>query len=176
MTAATPPADYDSVAGDLHEEYLTRRAARGRAHADRWYWSQALRSVPPLLSYSRVRPGLPSGIATAAVVVALLFAMLIAKELVDALIDAAFPLLRGWPFFAADWSVAAAFGALLAMVLRTHGVRISLIASSVLIAGFALPIVLGLSAPISPLAWLLLLGAMPAMSAGAATYHIVRRR
>jgi hypothetical protein len=55
VAATAPPNDYESVAGDLHEEYL-RRARFADVHAaNRWYWSQALRSIPSLLSYSRAR-------------------------------------------------------------------------------------------------------------------------
>jgi hypothetical protein len=46
----------------------------------------------------------------------------------------------------------------------------------VLVAGFTIPILLGLSAPLRPLTWYLLLGAIPAMSIGAAAYQVVRRR
>ncbi|MEM9530148.1 MAG: permease prefix domain 2-containing transporter [Pseudomonadota bacterium] len=38
----------DHLLGDLHEEYLARHRTPGE-HARRWYWSQALRSLPGLL-------------------------------------------------------------------------------------------------------------------------------
>ena len=37
LAAVTPPADHDSVAGDLQEEYAHRRASLGRSRADRWF-------------------------------------------------------------------------------------------------------------------------------------------
>jgi hypothetical protein len=176
LAAATPPADYESVAGDLYEEYGRRVASTGRAFADRWYWSQALRSVPSLLMYSRSRSSFAANAATGAIIVCLLLAMLLCKETIDGAIYALYRNAGRWSFFLADWSDAALFGAALAAIVRSQGLRLTLIASLVLVAGFALPIVLGLSAPIHPLAWLLLLGAIPAMSFGAAAYQVVRRR
>ena len=47
--AAVDPVERRYVLSDLEEEYEALSAARGRAVANRWYWSQALRSVPPSL-------------------------------------------------------------------------------------------------------------------------------
>lgn len=47
----------DHLLGDLHEEYLARLRAPG-AQARRWYWSQALRSLPRLLWHRLVSLGL----------------------------------------------------------------------------------------------------------------------
>ncbi len=105
--------------------------------------------------------------------------MLLCKDLVDSAIDTVYhdtAGIRAWPFFLADWLDAALFGAVLAATVRSQGLRLTLIASLVLVAGFAIPIILGLSAPLHPLAWLLLLGAILSMSVGAAAYQVVRRR
>jgi len=176
VAAATSPVDYESVAGDLYEEYARRVRSAGRATADRWYWSQAFRSVPALLSYSRSRHSLAANAATAAIVVFVLIAMLLCKELVDAVIHTVYRSGAHWTFFVADWIDAALFGAMLSAILRSHGLRLALIASLVLVAAFAIPIILGVSAPLPAPAWVLLLGAAPAISLGAAAYQVVRRR
>lgn len=175
VAAATPAADYESVAGDLDEEYGLRVRTTSRARANQWYWSQAVRSVPALLSYSRCRRAPGAHAATAALVVAILLAMLFGKEAVDALTYAVYPSAHRWLFFLVDWSDAAIFGALLAAVDRTSGVRFTLIASVGLVVAFTIPVLLGISAPLSAPAWLLLLGAVPAMTGGAAAYHVARR-
>ena len=178
LAAATPSADYDSIAGDLHEEYAQRRAREGRSRADCWYWSQALRSLPALLAYSRAHPSLRGRLSTAAIAVGVLIAMLAGKDLVDRLIDGVRPRgeLPAYLYFLLDWAVAAACGAMLAQLVRGHPVRLALLASGGLVCAFATPIVLALSPNISPAAWLLLLGAIPAMCTGAATLHAFRHR
>ena len=176
VAAATPPADYESVAGDLHEEYARRVGSTGRTCADRWYWSQAIRSIPSLLLYSRSSSSFAANAATGAIIVCLLLAMLLCKETIDGAISAVHLDAGRWTFFVADWLDAAFFGAALAAIVRSQGLRLTLIASLVLVAGFAIPIILGVSAPLHPLAWVLLLGAIPAMSVGAAAYQVVRRR
>lgn len=50
------------------------------------------------------------------------------------------------------------------------------LASCVVVAAFGAPIALSLSPPISLAAWLLLLGTIPAMSAGAATISAFQTR
>lgn len=45
----TDPALGDAILGDLAEEWQTRIARDGRTSADRWYWGQALRTMPYLL-------------------------------------------------------------------------------------------------------------------------------
>ena len=154
VAAATPPADYESVAGDLYEEHARRVESTGRACADRWYWSQALRSIPWLLSYSRSGRSLAANATTSAIVVGVLFAMLLCKETIDGAIHRVYPDAAHWIFFLADWLDAALFGAALAAIVRSQGLRLALIASLALVAGFAIPIILGLCAPLRPLAWL----------------------
>jgi hypothetical protein len=179
ISAATPPADYESVAGDLHEEYARRVDSTGRACADRWYWSQAFRSVPSLLLYSRSNSSFAANTATGIIVVCVLLAMLLCKDMIDGAIDTVYHHtagIRAWPFFLGDWIDAAIFGAALSATVRSQGLRLTLIASLVLVAGFTMPILFGLSASLRPLTWLLLLGAIPAMSIGAAAYQVVRRR
>ncbi|MDQ6931496.1 MAG: hypothetical protein M3126_12605 [Candidatus Eremiobacteraeota bacterium] len=176
---AAQPSDYEVIAGDLYEEYIVRLHSGGRAKADRWYWSQVIRSMPSLLSYSRSR-STPAGIVTtAAIVLGLLFAMLLVKELIDSGIHAVYHPARGvvhlWPYFPADWLVAAVFGALIVAIIRPHEIRIAILASFMLIGAFTLPIIAGFSAPLPPLTWLLLLGAAPAMTAGGLAYQLVRK-
>jgi hypothetical protein len=177
ITAATPAADHDSIVGDLLEEYTRRVQSIGRVRSDLWYWSQAIRSVPPLLSYSRAPGSLGARVAAAVIVVGVLVAMLFAKDLIDRVIDAVYPTtgVHAWLYFLLDWADAALFGAILARVVRHHPVRLALIASATLVAGFAIPVVAGFSNGLTPIAWLLLLGAIPAMSAGAAAYQTVRK-
>lgn len=176
LAAVTPPPDYESVAGDLHEEYMLRAESMGRVRANRWYWSQTLRSMPSLLSYSRARRSFASDTATTLIVVAVLFAMLLFKEPVDAMVHAIYRNAAHWVFFFADWIDAALFGAVLCAIVRSQGLRMTLIASLVLVGGFAIPIVAGVSPRLPGAAWLLLLGAIPAMSIGAASYQVMRRR
>ncbi|MEA2690091.1 MAG: hypothetical protein QOJ39_2860 [Candidatus Eremiobacteraeota bacterium] len=179
VAAAAPPLDYESVAGDLEEEYAGRVESAGRAHADRWYWSQALRSVPALLAYTRVRPSLVLDALTAALVVVLLVAMLFVAEFMCNALFSVYPHASGarsWPFFVAGWADAAFFGALLTVIVRSRGLRLTVIASLALVAAIAVPIFLGYSSPLSAGTWLLLLGAVPAMSAGTALVQVLRRR
>jgi hypothetical protein len=179
LTAATAPLDHDSVVGDLQEEYLERCERLGRAHADRWYWSQTLRSIPSLLSYSRTRRSLSARAATVAIVVLVLLAMLVLNELIADAILSVYPSQSGtaaWPFFVAGWLNAACCGAVLAALLRSRGVRAALLASLWLLAVIAIPILLGFSSRLTAATWLLLLGAVPAMTLGAATLVVLRRR
>ena len=178
LSALTPPADYDSVLGDLQEEYGQRRACHGRARADLWFWSQALRSAPALLSYSRTYPTLGRRLGDTAIVLGVLVAMLAGKDALDRFIDLVRPdgVLPAWLYFLLDWMIAAGFGALLTRIVRRHPVRLALLASGGLVAAFATPVVLALSPPISAPAWLLLLGTIPAMSAGAATIQTLQNR
>jgi len=179
VAAFTPPVDYESVAGDLYEEYARHVEWEGRACADRWYWSQAIRSIPSLLSYSRARRSLGATVTAATVIILALVAMLIANELIGDGIYAVYRTITGigaWPFFLSGWLDAAFFGAVIAALLRSRGTRIVFIASLILLAGVAIPIALGFSSPLSVATWLLLLGAIPSMNAGGAAYQVVRRR
>jgi hypothetical protein len=46
----TDPALGDAILGDLTEEWRTRITRDGRMSADLWYWGQAIRTMPHLLS------------------------------------------------------------------------------------------------------------------------------
>ena len=150
VMAITPPADCESILGDLHEEHALKSQSMGRRSADRWYWSQALRSIPALLSYSRAASSLAANARALATVLLVLAAMLLCKEfLAD---RAAYTVYHGdlhtyhaWPFFIADWIDAALFGAVLAVLARRHGIRLTLFAALTLIAIFVIPILLGIS-------------------------------
>jgi hypothetical protein len=164
LIAATAPAsDYESVDGDLLEEYALRVRQDGRSAADRWY--------------SRSQGSLADSIRIAGIVVAVLFAMILCKGFTDDAIDALIPggRLPHVLYFSLDWLIAALFGGALALIVRAHGTRIALIAAFVLLLGFATPILIGVSPRLPAAAWLLILGAIPAMSAGAALVQILRR-
>ncbi len=178
LTAITASADYESVSGDLDEEYAERFDRDGSVQADLWYWSQALRSIPSLLSYSRYDVSGRRRTATALIVLAVLVAMLAGKDLVDRLIDAvngdaAVPF---WLYFGLDWAIAVIFGGVLAAFVRHHPVRVALIASTFLVVAFAAPIVLGVSSRLILPAWLMLVGTIPAMCIGAAAVQALRKR
>jgi hypothetical protein len=179
IAAGTTSEDYDSVAGDLAEEYAGRATSAGRANANRWYWSQAVRSIPSLLSYSRGSRSARAKLATTGIVVLALVAMLFVKDMIDRLIDVAVPGSAALPaplYFALDWLDAALFGGILSACVRGGGVRLALVASVALVAAFALPVVLGFAAPLGVPASVLLLGTIPAMAAGAAAFQVLRRR
>src|SRR5260370_26631725 len=91
VAVATAPNDYESVAGDLYEEHARRVESTGRACADRWYWSQALRSIPWLLSYSRSGRSLAANATTSAIVVGVLFAMLWCWDAIGGAIHSPYP-------------------------------------------------------------------------------------
>lgn len=124
VAAAAPPDDYESIAGDLHEEYMRRVARRGVADANRWYWSQALASIPPLLSYSRVQRSVWNVLAIAGIALVALIALLLVTDFIDSVLHGA---CRGacpaWLMFSVDWIDAAVFGAMLALLVRTGGMR-----------------------------------------------------
>jgi hypothetical protein len=177
LVATMPTAEYESILGDLHEEYIERFRRLGRLQADLWYWDQSLRSIPSLLSYTRDQFSPGKRLSTAAIAFGLLCAMLFVKDLFDRFIDAFQPAagLPIWLYFTLDWLIAAIFGALFARFLHQHPVRLVLLASGFLIAAVAAPILLGLSPQISPPAWLLLLGVIPAMCSGAAFWRAIHK-
>ncbi len=178
LVAATAPSDYESVAGDLEEEYASITQLSGRACADHWYWSQALRSLPSLLSFSRTQQGVAKTTVTIIIVVLGLAAMLMANELIEHALATIFPTISGvgsWLFFLSGWLTAACFGALIAAFVRLHSVRIAFFAATSLIVALAVPIALGFSSPLVAPAWILVLGAIPAMCIGAGAYQITRR-
>jgi hypothetical protein len=178
VTAAAPPSDYESVAGDLHEEYVRLLRVAGARAANRWYWSQALRSIPSLLSYSRAQRSITGSLAVAAIALGVLLAMLFAKDLIDQDIGVQY---RGghcpaWLYFSVDWLDAAVFGAILALIVRSGGVRLALWSSLLLVAVIAVPTLLGFSSRLPLYAWVLIVGAIPSMSIGAGLYQVLRRR
>jgi hypothetical protein len=179
VAIATARADYESVSGDLHEEYVRLARSSGNVDADRWYWSQVLRSLPSLLSYSRSGRSVGSAFVKGLLVAGLTLAMLVCAEFLDDAIRTVYPYAGGvksLPVLIAEWMLAAAFGVAISASVRSHGLRATLFASFGLVAAVAVPIVLGFSSPLPPIEWLLLLGAVPAMSAGAAAYQAVSRR
>lgn len=177
VAISTPPHDYESVLGDLHEEYVRRAECDGRARADSWYRAQAVASIPSLLSYSRARQNPGTTFVTLLVVLASIVAMLSANELLgDAIHSVYRPVNGAWPFFLAGWLDAACFGALIAALRSSHGMRLVVISAFALLAFIAVPIALQISSPLSPGTWVLALGAALSMSIGGAAYHLARLR
>ncbi|HET9095416.1 MAG TPA: permease prefix domain 2-containing transporter [Candidatus Baltobacteraceae bacterium] len=178
LAAAAPAGDYDSVAGDLHEEYLHRVPIQGVGAANRWYWAQALASIPPLLSYSRTQRSIWNGLAVGAMVVVSPVVLLLATEAINDTIRVTCGggHCAAWTYFSADWTDAAVFGALLAFCIRAGGVRLVLVSAVLLVTAIVIPTLLGFSSRLPLTEWLLLFGAVPAMCAGASTYQIIHRR
>ncbi len=178
VVAVTPPADYESVVGDLHEEYVSRCLARDCSSADRWYWSQVIRSVPSLLGYSRTNNSVASTLLDTVVVFVTVPVMMIVYELLENAIHWFYHAagIGEWPFYVAGWFDAAFFGAVISMLLRSRGTRAAFACSFVMLGVIAIPIVLGFSSRLSPAAWLLILGAVPAMVTGSGVFQVLRRR
>jgi hypothetical protein len=180
VAATAPPRDYESVAGDLHEEYVRIAQRDGRAKADAWYCSQALRSIPSLLSYSRFGESPWMRIGVGFFVAIALVAMLIVNELAaDAVARFTHATLFGWgswPYFVVGWLDALVFGFAIAAVVRSYGTRLVLVAGLLLLAAVVIPILTHDSSPLSPRTTVLLVGAVPAMCAGAGLYQVIRRR
>jgi hypothetical protein len=189
VLSTTPPRDYESVAGDLYEEYMLRVTSVGHADADRWYWSQAIRSVPPLITYSRAPYSFAANAANVAIVAGVFLAMIFCAEVIADAIDAAYQaagvhaigsgtmlMVRPLPYVLAAYADATIFGMLLAATLRSEGHRIMLVAGIVFSALFIIPPYLGASSPLRPEQWLVILGAIPAMGVGATSYRFARRR
>lgn len=179
IAVSTPPPDYESVSGDLYEEYVRRSRFEGCARADAWYWSQAVGSIPSLLSYSRTSSSAGGMFATALIVLGAIVGMLSANELIGDAIHSVYRTVGGvgaWPFFLAGWLDAACFGALIAALRRSHGMRLVLISALTLIAFIAVPIALRVSSPLGAATWILVFGAAVSMSLSGAAYHLARRR
>ncbi|HEY4442527.1 MAG TPA: hypothetical protein VGN14_18880 [Candidatus Elarobacter sp.] len=177
VAAFAPAADVDAIAGDMQEEYVAIVAAEGRLRGDLWFWSQALTSIPALLSYSRRRAPFAARLTTGFVALGVLIAMLAAKDGLDRVIDAIHPAsMPASLYFTLDWSVAFVFGGLLALLAGHHPVRLALFAASALVAAFAAPDVLALSPSLSLPALVLLLGVVPSMTGGAAAFQAIRHR
>ena len=180
IAAATPPADYESIAGDLHEEYVGYARSSGTSAANRWYWSQELRSIPWLLSYSRTHRSLLGRAGVGLTAIAVHLAMLLATVPINALLDATFGSVTRCPpsvWFGACWVDAATFGAVLALIVRSGGVRLAFFAALFLVLCFVIPALLGFPSSQAPVAsWVLLGGTVPAMCAGAGLYQVFVRR
>jgi hypothetical protein len=157
--------------GDLHEEYLRILHSRGAKDATRWYWSQALLSIPSLLSYSRSYTSALGQVRIALITLVVLAAML----LVHVLIGQSFlPLAIA---ICIDYANAALFGAILARLVGTDGVRVAFFASLFLVLCFIFPALAGHPGSQAPLvAWIALCGAIPAMCLGAGLYQSTRRK
>jgi hypothetical protein len=179
VAALGPPNDYESIAGDLHEEYLRYVRLRSTRAANCWYWWQVLLSIPWLLSYSRAHRSALHAIGVGVTVIAVLVAMILATVPINALLQAIFGSPDRWPLsaqFCADWIDAVVFGAVLVLVVRSGGVRLAFWAALLLVLGFAVPALLGFPSSQAPLpAWILLGGTVPAMCAGAALYQVAIR-
>jgi hypothetical protein len=185
VIAVAPPRDYDSVAGDLHEEYVQRATTGGRIAADRWYWSQTIRSIPSLLWYSRVRHSLVATIASIVLFLVLLVAMVLAASLVTGeLFEYVNTNLGGsalawrWATTFGSWIVAAIFGAILSALMRGHSHRLVLATAIVFTLVFVIMPYLGLGpiAPLEPLQQLWLFGEVPSIGIGATAYQFFRKR
>ncbi len=179
VAALASPNDYESIAGDLHEEYLRRARLSEPSAANRWYWSQTLLSIPALVSYPRPRRTVLHTVGVGATVIAVLVAMLLATMPINALLDAIFGSNRSplAAFMVAGWIDAAVFGAILALIVRSGGVRLAFWAASVLVLAFAVPALLGHPGSQAPLfAWVLLGGTVPAMCTGAGLFQVLARR
>jgi hypothetical protein len=178
IAAVAPPNDYESIAGDLHEEYFRCAQCSTTGTANRWYWSQVLLSIPSLLSYSRVRWSALQAAGVGVTVLAVLTAMLLATVPINALLEAIFGSSARWPpwvLFGADWTDATVFGAILALIVR-GGVRLAMWAALLLVFSFVIPALLGFPSSQAPLpAWVLLWGTVPAMCTGAGLYQAATR-
>jgi hypothetical protein len=180
VAAVAPESDYEIVAGDLHEEYLSIVSLRGAKAANRWYWAQTALSIPSLLSYSRSNESGLRRIGVALIALAVLLAMFF----VLAAIDTVVPILFGsmdriphWVWFCIDYANAVVFGAVLAWLVRTDGLRVTFFASVFLVLCFVIPAVAGHPGSQAPLSsWIHLLGAIPVMCIGAGLYQGIRRR
>jgi hypothetical protein len=171
--------EFESVAGDLHEEYLRYARANGTRAANRWYWSQVLLSIPSLLSYSRARRSALRTLGSGLVGLAILIAMMLATLPINWLLAVIFgspdrsPL---WFTFCAFWMDALLFGAVLALIVRNDGVRIAFFAASFFVLCFAVPALLGNASSQAPLvAWIVLGGVVPAMCIGAGLFQAAIR-
>jgi hypothetical protein len=178
VAAVAPASDYEIVAGDLHEEYVGIASSRGEKAADRWYWGQVLLSIPSLLSYSRLHRSALGYLGVALTALAVLCAMFVAL----ATLDTVMPKLVGtempdWVWFCINYAVALVFGAILALLVPTEGVRVTFWASVFLVLCFVVPALAGNPHSQAPLGtWLHLFGAIPVMCLGAGLSQSLRRR
>lgn len=179
VAAAAPSSDYESIAGDLHEEYFRIAQVSGATAANRWYWAQTLRSIPSVLAYSRSNRSAVRWVGVVLIALAVLVAMLVAITVIQITAQKLFGLegIPDWAFLCVSYAVAALFGAILARLVRTDGPRIAFLTSLFLVACFAVPALAGHPGSQAPLfAWVVLCGAVPAMCFGAGLYQVIRRR
>lgn len=179
LAAAAPSDDYEPVAGDLHEEYLRIAYLSGAKVANRWYWAQTLLSIPALLSYSKSNRSALRRVSVALIALAVLVAMLIVITVIETVLQRLFGLnaIPDWTWLCVNYADAAVFGAILAWLVRTDGVRITFFASLFLVFCFVAPALAGHPGSQAPLlAWIMLCGAVPAMCLGAALYQAITRR
>ncbi len=180
VAAAAPESDYEIVAGDLHEEYLRIMYLSGAKAANRWYWAQAVLSIPSLLSYSRSNESALRRIGVALIALAVLLAMFFVVVVIDTLVQTVFGSMdrsARWLWFCVNWTDAVVFGAILARLVRTDGLRVAFCAALFLVLCFVIPALAGNPDSQAPLAaWIGLLGVIPAMCIGASLYQAIRRR
>jgi len=174
VAASAPANDYEIVAGDLHEEYLRTVDARGVKAANRWYWTQTLRSVPSLLSYSRSKRSALADVGVALISLFVLFAILCVATAIAMVLRKLFGV-DGTPLYVVlcvNYVIVAVFGAILARLVRTDGLRVAFFASLFLVLCFVVPALAGNPSSQGPLvAWIQLWGAIPAMCFGAGLYQ-----
>jgi hypothetical protein len=180
VAAVAPTNDYEIVAGDLHEEYLHILHARGSTAANRWYWAQALLSIPSLLSYSRSNASVLRRVGIALTALAVLVAMLLVLVAIDTVYQALFGSMDrapNWIWVCVDWADAVIFGAILAWLVRTDSLRVAFCAALFLVLCFVVPALAGNPHSQAPLeAWIVLWAVIPAMCIGAGICQTIRRR
>lgn len=180
VAAAAPQTDYQILLGDLHEEYLRFALLDGVRVANRWYWSQALRSIPSLLSYSRWNLSAIRIVGIALSALAVLASMLFVLAMIETVSPSLVKSMHQgptWAWVSLEWIYAATFGAILALIVRTDGLRVAFWSALFLVLCFVIPALAGNPHSQAPLrSWILLWGAIPAMCTGAGLYQAVRRR
>ena len=180
LAAVAPTNDYEVVAGDLHEEYLRILHLSGTKAANRWYWAQALFSIPSLLSYSRSNNAAMRRVTVALISLAVLVAMLLVPTAIEMATETLFGGVDRIPNFV--WlciynTDAVVFGAILARLVRSDGLRVAFHAALFLVLCFVVPALAGHPGSQAPLAaWIQLLAVIPAMCVGAGLYQVVGRR
>jgi hypothetical protein len=179
VAAAAPSRDYETIVGDLCEEYGCIVSSSGRSAANRWYWAQALRSLPSLLSYSASERSSFQALGVALTAFGVLVTMLVAITAFDIVSQKLFGI-GGIPrcvSLCINYGDALGFGAILAAIVRNDGPRVAFFTSLFLVLCFVIPALAGnphSQAP--PATWIQLFGVIPAMSAGAAVYQAVKCR
>lgn len=179
VAAASPSRDYETIAGDLYEEYCRIESLSGARAANRWYWAQTLLSLPSLLSYSRSDRSALHAIGVALTALAVLVAMLAVITAIEIALQAMFggAAITRYVSFCINDGGALIFGAVLAKTVRTDGPRVAFFASLFLVLCFVVPALAGnphSQAP--PAAWIELCISVPAMCLGAAVYQAVKCR